>query len=63
MAESAKKYLLDISEAIEHIELFTVATPVFFDYEKNLLVRRAVERELAIIGHQSSATDGRKSGN
>ena len=50
MAENANKYLLDISEAIEHIELFTATTPSFPDYEKDLLVRRAVERELGIIG-------------
>lgn len=50
MAESAKKYFLDISESIVHIEQFTAETPTFFDYEKNLLVRRAVERELGIIG-------------
>jgi uncharacterized protein with HEPN domain len=50
MAENAKKYFLDISEAIVHIEQFTTGTPTFFDYEKNLLVRRAVERELGIIG-------------
>ncbi len=50
MAENAKKYFLDISESIDHIEQFTTETPTFFDYEKNLLVRRAVERELGIIG-------------
>ena len=50
MAENVKKYLLDIAEAIDHIEQFTSETPIFFDYEKNLLVRRAVERELGIIG-------------
>jgi uncharacterized protein with HEPN domain len=50
MAENPKKYFLDISESIDHIEQFTTETPTFFDYEKNLLVRRAVERELGIIG-------------
>lgn len=50
MAEHAKKYFLDISESIVHIEQFTADTSTFFDYEKNLLVRRAVERELGIIG-------------
>jgi len=50
MAEHAKKYLLDIYDAIGHIELFTTDTPTFIAYENNLLVRRAVERELGIIG-------------
>jgi uncharacterized protein with HEPN domain len=45
-----KKYLIDISESISHIEEFTEGVDSFFDYEKNLLVKRAVERELEIIG-------------
>jgi len=44
------KYLLDIQEGILHIENFTEGIDSFFDYEKNLLVKRAVERELEIIG-------------
>ena len=45
-----EKYLLDIKESIEHIENFTVDVISYYDYEKNLLLRRAVERELEIIG-------------
>ncbi len=44
------KYLLDIYEGIQHIEIFTADIESFFDYENNLLVKRAVERELEIIG-------------
>lgn len=44
------KYLVDISGAIKHIELFVSDLGSFTDYEKNLLVKRAVERELEIIG-------------
>jgi uncharacterized protein with HEPN domain len=50
MDDVTKKYLLDISEAIGHIEMFTSNISSFFEYEKNLLVKRAVERELEIIG-------------
>jgi len=45
-----EKYLVDISESIFHVEEFTRDMDSFFDYEKNLLVKRAVERELEIIG-------------
>lgn len=45
-----EKYLVDISESISHIEEFTGNVDSFLDYEKNLLVKRAVERELEIIG-------------
>lgn len=45
-----KKYLLDISESISHIEEFIADVTSFFEYEEDLLVKRAVERELEIIG-------------
>src|SRR5690606_34172851 len=44
-----KKFLHDILEAISHIENFTSGFS-FNEYENDLLVRRAVERELEIIG-------------
>jgi len=50
MDERIKKYAFDIFEAIEHTEEFTKETDSFAEYEKNLLVRRGVERELEIIG-------------
>lgn len=50
MENPEKKYLLDISESITHIELFINGIASFFDYEQNLLIKRAVERELEIIG-------------
>ncbi len=50
MKNVEKKYLLDISEAIGHIEIFTKGLTSFLDYENDLLVKRAVERELEIIG-------------
>ena len=50
MDERIKKYLLDIIESINHIEEFTKDVNSFFDYEADLLLRRATERELEIIG-------------
>lgn len=50
MDNNVKKYLLDISEAIGHIELFTSGLSSLTDYENNLLIKRAVERELEIVG-------------
>lgn len=50
MDEKIKKYLLDIEESIQHIEEFTEGIDSFFDYEANLMLKRAVERELEIIG-------------
>ncbi len=44
------KYLTDILEAIEHIEVFTSDIHSFHNYEKDLLIQRAVEREIGIIG-------------
>ena len=54
MTQVQRKYLTDVSEAVTHIEIFLVMTPTLEDYEKNLLVRRAVERELEIIGEAMS---------
>lgn len=50
MDEKVKKFLLDIEESIHHIEEFTKDVSSFFDYEKHLMLKRAVERELEIIG-------------
>ena len=49
MTDKAKKYLLDILEAVESIEEFTKGIN-FVQYQKNKLVKRAVEREFEIIG-------------
>lgn len=50
MEEQIKTYLADIITSIAHIEQFTEEISSFFDYESNLLIKRAVERELEIIG-------------
>lgn len=45
-----KKLLSDILQAIVEIELFLGDKRDFNDYKGNLLVKKAVERELEIIG-------------
>jgi len=50
MTDPQRKYLIDVSEAIQHIESFIEIAPGLEEYKSNLLVRRAVERELEIIG-------------
>ena len=54
MESHVNKYLVDILDAIKHIDLFVAEVKSFSDYEKNLLVKRAVERELEIIGEAMS---------
>jgi uncharacterized protein with HEPN domain len=51
MNERILKYLFDIKIAIDEIDLFFVNKPKRFDeYSSNLLLKRAVERNLEIIG-------------
>ena len=52
MDERVEKYLYDIKIAIDEIELFTqqLSSLNFNEYKQNLLFKRAIERELEIIG-------------
>ncbi len=50
MSHDVKKYVLDISNAIDSIYEFLGPKRNFNSYESNKLLRRAVERELEIIG-------------
>ena len=51
MDNRIKKYLEDILIAIEEIESFVAKYPKKYDeFEKNLLLRRGVERNIGIIG-------------
>jgi uncharacterized protein with HEPN domain len=50
MSHDVKKYLLDISNAITSIYEYLGPERNFVTYESNKLLRRAVERELEIIG-------------
>lgn len=45
-----KKLLSDILQAIVEIEMFLGDKRDFNDYKNNLLVKKAVERELEIVG-------------
>jgi uncharacterized protein with HEPN domain len=54
MQREAGKYLYDIRESIESIEQYLGKDLNFNDYQANKLVRRAVERELGIIGEAMS---------
>jgi len=51
MEEKIQKWLYDIQFAIEEIESFFVEIPNnFSQYSSNLILKRAVERDLEIIG-------------
>lgn len=50
MEHKIAKYLFDINECILSIESYLRDKRDFNDYENNKLLRRAVERELEIIG-------------
>jgi uncharacterized protein with HEPN domain len=51
MDERILKWLYDITSAIDEIESYFIATEKdFFVYRKNVMLKRAVERDLEIIG-------------
>ena len=50
MKHEVKKYLFDIKTSIESINDFLESRKDFFEYQNNKLLRRAVEREIEIIG-------------
>jgi uncharacterized protein with HEPN domain len=50
MNDLGRKYLYDITIAIEHIREFTANTDTFEQYVADLKTQSAVERQLAIIG-------------
>jgi len=51
MKTEIKTWLYDILSAIEEIESFFVDTPKLFeDYQKDIRTKRAVERNIEIIG-------------
>ena len=47
---SLKKYLYDVQQSIDSIYEYLGDRRDFFEYERNKQLRRAVERELEIIG-------------
>ena len=50
MNDEIKKYLTDIINSCLSIEEFSKDVLSFSDYENNKMLKRAVERELEIIG-------------
>ncbi len=50
MQHKIAKQLFDIQESIFSIETYIGNVKDFYEYEKNKIIRRAVERELEIIG-------------
>lgn len=50
MNDEIKKWLQDILDSINSINDFIGSPRLFDQYEKNKLLRRAVEREIEIIG-------------
>ena len=50
METGIKKLLFDVKSSIEAIYFHVKGNKNFFEYKENLTVKRAVERELEIIG-------------
>jgi uncharacterized protein with HEPN domain len=54
MKREIKKYLFDIMVSISSINDYLGNTRDFFEYQNNKLLRRAVEREIEIMGEAMS---------
>ncbi|AQG78128.1 DUF86 domain-containing protein [Spirosoma montaniterrae] len=54
MSEEVRKWLIDIGEAIENIDVHLGRKRDFSLYQANITIRRAVERELEIIGEATN---------
>lgn len=54
MDNKIKQYLFDIDKSIRHVETFISAIASFEDYCNDLLIKRAVEREIEIIGEATN---------
>jgi len=50
MDRNIKKYLFDISTAIDSIEEYVGSPKLFANYDKNRQLQQAVERNLEIVG-------------
>ena len=50
MNDRSRKFLIDISIAAQHIEIFCKDVPSFDQYVADLKTKSAVERQLAVIG-------------
>lgn len=54
MDNKIKQYLFDIEQSISDVKSYIAAVKSLEDYENDKLIRRAVERELEIIGEALS---------
>jgi hypothetical protein len=54
MKREINKYFFDIKTSIDSINEYLSETRDFFEYQKNKLLRRGVEREIEIIGEAMS---------
>lgn len=54
MKRETKKYLFDIKTSIDSINEYLGHNRNFFEYQNNKQLRRAVERELEIIGEATN---------
>ena len=54
MRREIKKYLFDIKIAIDSINDYLGENRNFFEYQKNKLLRRGIEREIEIIGEATN---------
>jgi len=54
MQREIKKYLYDIQESIDSIELYLKDKHDFNEFMANKLLRRGIERELEIIGEATN---------
>jgi uncharacterized protein with HEPN domain len=50
MTEKGLKYLSDITQAIDLVYEFTLETPNFEEFSKDIKTQSAVERQLGIVG-------------
>ncbi|MES2268061.1 MAG: HepT-like ribonuclease domain-containing protein [Bacteroidota bacterium] len=54
MEDEVKTWLLDIKQAIEEIDGFLPDKKNFFDFKKDLKTKRAIERNVEIIGEAAN---------
>lgn len=57
MENEIKKYLFDIKESVDSIEIYLGETRDFNIYKSNKMLRRAIEREFEIIGEAMNRID------
>lgn len=54
MKREIKKYLFDIKTSIDSINDYLGENRNFFEFQKNKLLRRGIEREIEIIGEATN---------